>query len=168
MLQSAAMTTRAALPSISSWMVGTALVGTLAGASACGGSAPPPSSAQAPTAKDAATHVTATGRGIGTWSSDGIVDPQDGPSKSPSAAKTQLLTSEPTEAEQKISAHIRESLANDANMSMSARYVKVITIGSTVILRGNVRSAQERTSVEMVALTTPGVAKIVNELEVRR
>jgi osmotically-inducible protein OsmY len=70
-----------------------------------------------------------------------------------------------SESDVAITRHVRESIADDENMSFSARNVKVITRDGVVTLRGPVESQAEKAAVEQKAKTAPGVARVESELE---
>lgn len=61
---------------------------------------------------------------------------------------------------------IRQGIADDDSLGMNARNVKVITTAGVVTLRGPVETANERTAIETIARSTPGVKQIHNEIEV--
>lgn len=73
-----------------------------------------------------------------------------------------------TPSEIKITAAVRRSLVADKNLSMSAKNVKVITVGSKVTLRGPVKSEQERSTIESVAKQTEGVSEVDNQIEIKK
>ena len=53
-------------------------------------------------------------------------------------------------------------------LSFTAKNAKVITTGTRVTLRGTVMSDEEKTQVESVAKSTPGVSAVDNQLEVKK
>ena len=65
-----------------------------------------------------------------------------------------------------ITQAIRSAVSRDDSLSMSARNVAIITVDSVVTLRGNVNSANERSTVERHAAEVDGVARIDNQLVV--
>jgi osmotically-inducible protein OsmY len=69
-------------------------------------------------------------------------------------------------SEMKISADIRKGIMDDPTLSFTAKNVKIITVGTKVTLRGPVKSAQEKETIESVAKRAVGVGEIDNQLEV--
>jgi hyperosmotically inducible periplasmic protein len=61
---------------------------------------------------------------------------------------------------------IRKSIMDDKNLSTYAHNVKVIARGGTVILKGPVRSDDEKTTVEAKAVEVAGAVNVKNELTV--
>jgi BON domain len=55
----------------------------------------------------------------------------------------------------------------DTVADVPANNVKIITNGAKVVLRGPVKSAQERASIEAKARATAGVTDVDNQLEVK-
>ena len=62
---------------------------------------------------------------------------------------------------------IRKSIMDDKNLSTYAHNVKVIARGGTVILKGPVRSDEEKTAIEAKAVEVAGAANVKNELTVK-
>ncbi len=81
------------------------------------------------------------------------------PSPSPSAA-AHLRT------DKEMERAIVRALVASPNVFAAA--VKVEVINRTAILRGSVRSAQEKASATEIARVTPGIRRVENRLEVRR
>ncbi len=67
----------------------------------------------------------------------------------------------------KLAAAVRRALTKDSSLSMLAHNVKVIASGSTVTLRGPVKSEDEKSRVESIARAVSGVSQVTNELEVK-
>jgi hyperosmotically inducible periplasmic protein len=67
-----------------------------------------------------------------------------------------------------ITAAIRRELVRSTTLSFAAKNAKVITTGTTVTLRGEVRSDVERAEIERVARAAEGVAEVDNRLEVKK
>ena len=61
---------------------------------------------------------------------------------------------------------IRRALMQDKSLSSYAHNVKVIAQGGTVTLKGPVRSAEEKTTVESKAVEVAGAGHVVNQLSV--
>ena len=70
-------------------------------------------------------------------------------------------------ADIKITADIRKMVVKDDSLSMTAKNVKIITIGGVVTLRGPVETAKEKATIESHA-KHGGAKKITNELEVKK
>jgi hyperosmotically inducible protein len=62
---------------------------------------------------------------------------------------------------------IRKSIMDDKNLSTYAHNVKVIARGGTVILKGPVRSDDEKTAIEAKAVEIAGAVNVKNELTVK-
>jgi hyperosmotically inducible periplasmic protein len=60
---------------------------------------------------------------------------------------------------------IRRALMNDKTLSTTARNVKVITVGGTVILRGPVKSKHEKVTIADKALQIAGSGHVNDQLE---
>jgi osmotically-inducible protein OsmY len=62
---------------------------------------------------------------------------------------------------------IRKSIMDDKNLSTYAHNVKVIARGGTLILKGPVRSDDEKTAIEAKAVEIAGAVNVKNELTVK-
>jgi hyperosmotically inducible periplasmic protein len=71
-------------------------------------------------------------------------------------------------ADLKITQTIRKAVMADGTLSFTAKNVKIITRGAKVVLRGPVKTAQERASIEATARATAGVTDVDDELEVKQ
>jgi hyperosmotically inducible periplasmic protein len=71
-----------------------------------------------------------------------------------------------TSAETAITADIRKGVMAESSLSITAKNVKVMTVGSHVTLRGPVPTAAEKTLIAAVAMRTSGVSDVDNQLEV--
>ena len=67
----------------------------------------------------------------------------------------------------RITADIRKGVVSDSSLSFTAKNVKIITSGGKVVLRGPVKSAQERATIEAKARATAGVTDVDNQLDVK-
>jgi hyperosmotically inducible protein len=67
----------------------------------------------------------------------------------------------------RITADIRRGVVGDGSLSFTAKNVKIITSGGKVVLRGPVKTAQERATIEAKARATAGVTDVDNQLEVK-
>lgn len=81
------------------------------------------------------------------------------------AAKTPLDQGE-NASDLEVTASIRKAIVADDSLSSNAHNVKIITSAGLVTLRGPVKSAQEKTTVEMKAKQVAGVTRVENLLEV--
>ena len=61
---------------------------------------------------------------------------------------------------------IRRALMEDKSLSSYAHNVKVIAQGGQVTLKGPVRSAEEKKSVESKAIEVAGAARVTNQLSI--
>jgi osmotically-inducible protein OsmY len=64
-----------------------------------------------------------------------------------------------------LTAEIREAVVADDSLSMNAKNVKIIVDDHAVTLRGPVASADERATVERIAINVAGERRVINELE---
>lgn len=70
------------------------------------------------------------------------------------------------EDDRELTQKIRKAVIGDDGLSFSAKNVKIITRDGHVTLRGSVKSAQERTTIERLASDAAGPGRVTNELEV--
>jgi hyperosmotically inducible periplasmic protein len=61
---------------------------------------------------------------------------------------------------------LRKAITDDSSLSTNAHNCKVIVNAGVVTLAGPVASSDERTKIEGLATATPGVTKVVNQLEI--
>ncbi len=66
-----------------------------------------------------------------------------------------------------ITAEIRRNVVADGALGYDAKNVKIVTEGGKVTLRGPVKSAAERSSIEAKAKAAAGVNAVDNQLEVK-
>ncbi len=66
-----------------------------------------------------------------------------------------------------ITAEIRRNVMADGALGYDAKNVKIVTEGGKVTLRGPVKSAAERQSIEAKAKAAAGVTAVDNELEIK-
>ena len=71
-----------------------------------------------------------------------------------------------TPSDVEITRKIRSALTDDKSLSTYAHNVKIITQNGQVVLKGPVRSAQEKSSVEATATRAAGTTAVKSELEV--
>jgi osmotically-inducible protein OsmY len=67
----------------------------------------------------------------------------------------------------KLTAAIRRAVVADKSLSATAKNVKIITANGVVTLRGPVKTDAEKATVEKLAQSAAGGAKIDNQLEVK-
>lgn len=65
-----------------------------------------------------------------------------------------------------LTREIRRAVVKDDSLSMMAHNVKIISTGGNVILRGPVKTEQEKTVIASKAQAVAGVGKVDNQLEV--
>ncbi len=65
-----------------------------------------------------------------------------------------------------LTAAIRRAIVSDKSLSATAKNVKIITTNGMVTLRGPVKTDAEKATVEKLAQSAAGGAKIDNQLEV--
>jgi len=68
--------------------------------------------------------------------------------------------------DRRVTADVRKAVVADGALSFTAKNVKIITVDGKVTLRGPVRSAAERASIEEKARAVIGVRAIDNQLEI--
>ena len=66
----------------------------------------------------------------------------------------------------KITQSIRRALMKEAELSTTAKNIKVITINGQVTLRGPVKTTQEKAKIAQLARSAAGGAQIVDQLDV--
>jgi hyperosmotically inducible periplasmic protein len=71
-------------------------------------------------------------------------------------------------ADVEVTRSIRQSIAGSESMSINARNVKVITESGVVTLRGPVDGELEKEAIVSIAMRTPGVTRVDDQLEVAR
>jgi hyperosmotically inducible periplasmic protein len=67
-----------------------------------------------------------------------------------------------------ITQRIRQAVMKDDSLSFTAKNVKIITNGGKVVLRGTVKSYEERLAIESAAKNVAGQANVQSELEVKK
>ncbi|MGC4069019.1 MAG: BON domain-containing protein [Polyangiaceae bacterium] len=72
-----------------------------------------------------------------------------------------------SEADRKITQQIRQALMGEANLSFTAKNVKIITNQGKVTLRGPVNTERERSVVLNAAKRVAGVVNVDDQLEVK-
>lgn len=70
------------------------------------------------------------------------------------------------EADRKITQEVRKSIVADDKLSTSAQNVKIITNDGQVILRGPVKTEDEKKAIESKAKQVAGVKNVENQLEI--
>jgi len=68
----------------------------------------------------------------------------------------------------KITQEIRKAITDDTSLSFDARNIKVITRDSVVTLRGPVEDDKEKAAIAEKAQKVAGVARVDNQLDVKR
>jgi len=71
------------------------------------------------------------------------------------------------QADRDLAKKIRKSIVDDKNLSTYAHNVKIIARGGTVVLKGPVRSEEEKTAIEAKTVEIAGAANVKNELTVK-
>ncbi len=70
-----------------------------------------------------------------------------------------------TEGDIKITTDIRQAVIRDKSLSINAQNIKIITRNAVVTLRGSVETKNESQKIHDIAVQTPGVLKVDNQLE---
>jgi hyperosmotically inducible periplasmic protein len=73
-----------------------------------------------------------------------------------------------SEADRRITQHIRKTVVDNDKLSMNAHNVKIITVDGVVTLRGPVKSAAEKSAIKTAAAKTEGVKKVDDQLEIEK
>ena len=68
--------------------------------------------------------------------------------------------------DRKITQRIRKSLVTDKSLSTYAHNVKIVSVNGTVTLNGVVRSEDEKSAIEVKAVSVAGPGHVVNDLKV--
>jgi osmotically-inducible protein OsmY len=110
-------------------------------------------------AADSGNTATSAGGAAGAADNTGINDRDR-------QATTTPLDQGSSPVETSITASIRRGIMADESLSLDAQNVKVITAGSTVTLRGPVKSDQAKVAIANIARRTAGVKDVDNQLEV--
>jgi osmotically-inducible protein OsmY len=63
-------------------------------------------------------------------------------------------------------AKVRQAVVDDKTLSTNAHNVKIVTNNGVVTLRGPVKSADEKKTIEAIATQVAGVTKVENLLEI--
>jgi hyperosmotically inducible periplasmic protein len=71
-----------------------------------------------------------------------------------------------SESDVKIASAIRRAIMSDDGLSIDAKNVKVIVNGDSVVLRGPVKSEDERAAVGHKAAMAIGIAHVENDLDI--
>ena len=69
--------------------------------------------------------------------------------------------------DREITAEIRRNVMADSALGYDAKNAKIVTEGGKVTLRGPVKSAAERSSIETKAKAAAGVVAVDNQLEIK-
>jgi osmotically-inducible protein OsmY len=72
-----------------------------------------------------------------------------------------------SQADRDLAKKIRKSITDDKNLSTYAHNIKVIARGGTVMLKGPVRSDDEKSVIEAKAIEIAGAANVKSELTVK-
>ena len=72
-----------------------------------------------------------------------------------------------SEADRTMTQHIRQAVMKESSLSFTAKNVKIITVNGKVTLRGPVKTAGERATIEAAARKVVGVTQVENQLEVK-
>ncbi len=70
--------------------------------------------------------------------------------------------------ELRITQAIRKGVMADKGLSVNAKNIKIITVGTRVTLRGPVANDQEKASIASRAKQTPGVTDVDDQLEIKK
>lgn len=122
---------------------------------------PPPSSATAATDNAAATPVEPSSKPTLAPDNSGVnARDRNGQTLTPTDQGS-------SEADRKLTQHVRQALVKDNSLSFTAKNIKVITVNGKVTLRGPVKSDAEKASVEATAKKIAGDGQVESYLEVK-
>jgi len=65
-------------------------------------------------------------------------------------------------------AAIRRAIVKDGSLSLTAKNIKIVTAGKDVTLRGPVKTAEEKTKIQQLAVSAAPGVKIDNQLEIKK
>ena len=68
----------------------------------------------------------------------------------------------------KITQKIRQAVMGDGGLSFTAKNVKIITNKGTVVLRGPVKSDDERARIDAAAKSVAGASNVINDIEIKK
>jgi osmotically-inducible protein OsmY len=71
-------------------------------------------------------------------------------------------------ADRKLTQSIRQALMSDKTLSSYAHNVKIITQGGEVVLKGPVRTEEEKRTVEAAAIQAAGTGHVTNQLTIAK
>ena len=71
------------------------------------------------------------------------------------------------QSDRDLARKIRKSITDDKSLSTYAHNIKVIARGGTVMLKGPVRSEEEKAAIEAKAVEVAGAANVKNEMTVK-
>jgi hyperosmotically inducible protein len=72
-----------------------------------------------------------------------------------------------SKSDEELTAEIRRAVVKDDSLSMLAHNVKIVSANGSVILRGPVKTEEEKTAVASKAQAIAGADKVDNQLEVK-
>ena len=70
-------------------------------------------------------------------------------------------------SDEELTAEIRRAVVKDDSLSMLAHNVKIVSANGSVILRGPVKTEEEKTAIASKAQAIAGADKVDNQLEVK-
>jgi osmotically-inducible protein OsmY len=70
------------------------------------------------------------------------------------------------ETDLRIVQQVRKAIVDDGSLSFNAKNVKVVSSGAVVTLRGPVKDATEKQTIETKAKAVEGVVRVDNQLEI--
>lgn len=132
---------------------------------------PAPAAAPAPapttTAPPPATAPDASSGGVANANQNPNADNTGVNKRDKDAAHPTPMSQGNGSADIAITAAVRRAVMRDKAMSFTAKNVKIITNGGHVVLRGPVKSAEERAGIEAKARAVDGVLDVDNQLEIK-
>ncbi len=84
-----------------------------------------------------------------------------------SVERTHLISRVETPEDRTLSDQVKNALAADGVSSQASQNITVGTVEGLVVLRGNVKSAQDKNLILMRVRQVPGVAGVQDEIQVR-
>ncbi|WP_207215886.1 BON domain-containing protein [Pseudolysobacter antarcticus] len=85
------------------------------------------------------------------------------------SADTIKPTDQPNDKDDiKLLSAVRRAVVDDKSISVLAHNVKIVVMSGAVMLRGPVKSQEEKLQVGKIVAGVPGVSEITNELDVKQ
>lgn len=127
------------------------------------GTSPNAYKADAPATNAGATSEPLKPNGAGAQPDNTKVNERDR-----SSAATTPPDQRENQTDLKITQQIRQAVMANDSLSFTAKNVKIVSQGGKVVLRGPVKTAEERSAIEAAARQVAGVSQVDNQIEVKK